>query len=313
MRAEATRPAWVDIRTPPPQGAPSGLITRYAGVAVEVGDLDRALAFYADLFGSPAIERSEGRAQLRLSHDQTLLLVQRDSPRIVPEGGIHRAFRVPADQLDAIETRLGAAGGTIERYHEDRESEHRHDRYIQDPDGNRIQLVAGSGSGIDHVVVETHDLEWAEVFYTQVLDARVEFRVGWAMADVARAWAWGEGKDDAAPWARRWETLYTAERSRVPRVTAQLFVEFAPGVIFGIYLAREHHPEPPRRQFRGTPWTGFWVPSGRLDELEKRLRRIRLRCMEADKGTGGPYVRDGNTLYVRDTGGNFLRFSERSA
>ncbi len=310
MRAEAIPPSWVDIRTPPPQGAPSGLITRYAGVAIEVSDLERAIAFYTDILGSPAVERSDESAQLRLNADQTLRLVQRPDPRVVPDSGIHQAYTVPATQLSAIEDRIAAAGGTVERYHEDREVEHKHNRYAADPDGNRVQLVAGRDYGIDHAVVETHDLEWAEVFYTQVLDARVEFRVGWAMADVARAWAWGEGKDDAAPWARRWETLYTADRARVPRPTAQLFVQFAPGVSFGIYLAREHRPEPPRRQFRGTPWTGFWVPAGRLDELEGRLRGIRLRCMEPAKQTGGPYERIGNTLFVRDTGGNFLVFIE---
>ncbi len=310
MRAELARPTWVDIRTPPPEGAPLGLITGYAGVAVEVSNLDRSIPFYRDLLGSPVIQRRDQSAELRLNADQTLVLVHRASPRAIPESAIHQAYTVPAAQLSAIEARITAAGGAVERYHEDREAEHKHNRYVTDPDGNRVQLVVGREYGIDHAVVETHDLEWAEVFYTQVLDARVEFRVGWSMKDVARAWAWGEGKDDAAPWARRWEQLYTADRARVPRATAQLFVRFAPGVTFGIYLAREHRPEPPRRQFRGTPWTGFWVPAGRLDELENRLRGIRLRCMEPAKQTGGPYERIGNTLFVRDPGGNFLVFIE---
>ena len=312
MRAEVTSPSWVDIRTPPPQGAPSGLISRYAGVAVDVSDLERAIAFYTRVLDVPVVGRSAEGVHLRLNADQKLVLAQRDNPRVVTEGGVHQAYTVPADQISAIEARIDAAGGTVERYHEDREVEHKHNRYAADPDGNRIQLVAGSSLGIDHAVVECHDLEWAEVFYTQVLNARVEFRVGWSMDDVARAWAWGEGKDDAAPWARRWEQLYTAERSRVPRTTAQLFVQFAPGVTFGVYLALEHRPEPPRRQFRGTPSTSFWVPAGRLDELHARLRGIRLRCMEPAKATSGPYVREGNTLYVRDTGGNFLTFSERA-
>ncbi len=309
-RAEIASPTWVDIRTPPAQGPQSGLISGYADVAVDVGDLDRAVAFYTGVFGTTVVGRAGVGVHLRLNDRQTVHLVQRNAPRVAPESAIHQAYSVPAAELAAIESRIAAAGAELDRYHEDRPAEHPHNRYFADPDGNRIQLVVGRELGIDHTVIECHDLEWAEVFYTQVLDARVEFRVGWAMEDVARAWAWGEGKDDAAPWARRWEQLYTAERSRVPRATAQLFVQLAPGVTFGIYLALEHRPEPPRRQFRGTPASRFWVPAGRLDEVESRLKGIRLRCMEPDKSTGGPYQRIGNTLHVRDTGGNFLMFIE---
>jgi catechol 2,3-dioxygenase-like lactoylglutathione lyase family enzyme len=199
----------------------------------------------------------------------------------------------------------------VHRYHEDREAERQHNRYFVDPDGNRVQLVAGSEAGIDHVAVETHDVEWAEVFYTQVLGGRIEMRVGWRMDDFAGAWAWGAGEDQCAPGARRWDKLYTDDQARVPRSNSQLFVEFGTGVSLGLYLATEHRQEPPRGQYGGTPRVGFWLMPGALLELERRLRETRLRCMDIAEGFGGPYERGGDTLYVRDTGGNFLEFRER--
>jgi catechol 2,3-dioxygenase-like lactoylglutathione lyase family enzyme len=313
MRADTTAPTWVDIRTPPPHGDPPGLIIGYSAVAVEVRDVERALVFYSGVLGFPVHKTAPDNAQLLLNPRQWLALVKRDETRVVPESAVHQACTVPAGQLGPIGARVTAAGGEVHRYHEDREAERHDNCYVVDPDGNRVQLVAGATYGIDHAVVETHDLEWAEVFYTQVLDARIESRVGWKMADFARAWDWGNGKDDCMPGSRRWETLYTGDRARVPRPTAQLFVQFAPGVSFGIYLAGEHRSEPPRGQFWGTPTTSFLVQTGGLGELERRLRGIRLRCMEASAKTGGPYERVDNILLVRDPGGNFLEFREQSA
>jgi hypothetical protein len=115
------------------------------------------------------------------------------------------------------------------------------------------------------------------------------------------------------PGSRRWETLYTGDRARVPRPTAQLYVQFAPGVTLAVYLAGEHRPEPPRGQFWGTPVTSFLVQPGGLGELERRLRGIRLKCMEPNPETGGPYQRVEDILLVRDSGGNFLEFREKPA
>ena len=55
------------------------------------------------------------------------------------------------------------------------------------------------------------------------------------------------------------------------------------------------------------------VQPGGLGELEARLRQIRLKCMEPNRETGGPYQRADNILLVRDPGGNFLEFREKPA
>jgi len=309
MRADARSVSSVDIRTPAATGEPLGIVTAYSGLTIEVSDLDAAERFYGELLGfGPGRGAGEVR-ELALNDEQTLTLAQRDSPRIFPESGIHQAYRVP--DPEEIAARLESFGVMVHRYHEDRESERSENRYCEDPSGNRVQLIKGRANGLDHVAVEAHDIEWAEVFYTQVLGARVECRIGWQMADFAGAWAWGSGDDDCMPGTRRWDTLYTDEKDTVPRPCAQLFVRFARGVSLAIYLPNVHRQEPPRRQFRGTPNVAFRVAAGRLDELEERLRTIRLRCMEAAPGFGGPYERDGDALYVRDTAGNFLEFRER--
>src|SRR5205814_7846640 len=107
--------------------------------------------------------------------------------------------------------------------------------------------------------------------------ARIETRVGWKMDDFAGAWAWGAGDDACAPGTRRWDKLSTDEKDQVPRPSAQVFFEFAPGVSFGVYLANEHRQEPPHGQFEGTPRASYWLQAGRLDEMERRLKEIRLR------------------------------------
>jgi hypothetical protein len=159
-----------------------------------------------------------------------------------------------------------------------------------------------------------HDLEWAEVFYTQLLGGEIETRVGWHMDDYSRALAWGRGEDDCAPGTRRWDKLYTAARgdddqSRVARANPQLFVRFAPGVVLGVYLALEHRQEPPREQFVGTPRIGFHLRPGGLEALERRCREIGLRCLHRADTTGGPFERMGTALCLKDPGGNFLEFA----
>lgn len=301
---------WVDVRTPPPRGSLPRLVAGYSGVAVEVSDLERAVAFYSGLLGFPIQGPARAGTVLRLNARQSVTLVPVPTPRTGPDTGVHQAYGIPVGQLNAVVARLEAAGVEVQRYHEDREAERRENRYCVDRDGNRIQLVAARELSLDHVAFEDHDLEWAEVFYTHVLGAAVELRVGWRMADYARAWEWGNGDDECAPGTRRWDKLYTDDQARVPRSNSQLFVQFAPGVSLGLYLATEHRQEPPRGEYRGTPSVGFWVQPGALGELERRLRETRLRCMDAAEGFGGPYERAGDALFVRDTGGNFLEFRE---
>jgi len=305
--------SWVDIRTAPPTGGPLGLITGYSDVWIEAKDLDWAARFYGELigFGHPA-SLDEG-VRFSLNPIQSLTIVQRPNPRSLPETGVHQAYRLQRREVEPTLKRLAESGVEVHRYHEDRKAELHDDRYCFDPDGNRVQLVAGSEPGIDHVAVETHDVEWTEVFYTQVLGARIEMRVGWKMDDFAHAWAWGKGEEDCAPGTRRWDKLYTDEKDLVPRPSAQVFFEFGPGVTYGVYLSNEHRQEPPPGQFQGTPRASFWVESGQLDEMERRLKEIRLRCMNPSERFGGPFERERRSLFVRDTGGNFLELRERPA
>ncbi|HEX6511482.1 MAG TPA: VOC family protein [Chloroflexota bacterium] len=297
-------PVLVDVRTPRTT-APADLIAGFGGAVLEVSDADRAARFYREVLGLiDQGDEAEG-PRLRLGSAQ-LTLCQRPQPKVLPDSGTHLALRLPAPDIGPVLRRLEASGVDVHDYREDRPAEQEQNRYFADPDGNRLQLVVGDSPGIDHAAVETHDLEWAETFYTHVLGGAVETRVGWRMADYAGAKAWGEGKDGRAPGTRRWDKLYSATinpEGRVARPNAHIFVTLGPGVVIGLYLAAEHRQEPPLDQFAGTP--RICLQTSHLDELEQRLREVRLRCLPTSK-SGGPFERHGRALFVRDPGGNFL-------
>jgi catechol 2,3-dioxygenase-like lactoylglutathione lyase family enzyme len=298
---------WVDIRTPPTAHA-LDLFASYAGAVVEVADIPRALHFYTNLLGFERAGATPDGPRLRLGPDHHLMLAERPTPHTYPDSGTHLACGLAPSAYAAALDHLAAAGISVHSYREDRPDEHDANCYCVDPDGNRLQLVATAAPGLLHAAVETHDLEWAEVFYTQVLGGVVEMRVGWHMDDYARAVRWAEGAEDCAPGTRRIDKPYSDDIGgrRLARPNPQCFVAFAPGVVLGLYLATEHHQEPPPDQFVGTPRLAFRVAPGRLAELEDRLRTVRLRCMLPAEATGGPYERHGDALFVRDPGGNFL-------
>jgi catechol-2,3-dioxygenase len=295
----------VDVRTPP-TSVPAGLIAAFSGALLEVGDADRAARFYRDQLGlSQEGEAAEGPL-LRLGSAR-IILCERANPGVLPDSGTHLALRLPAADVETALSRLHAAGIALHDYREDRAAEHDQNHYFADPDGNRLQLVAGAEPGIDHAAIETHDLEWAEAYYTHVLGGVVETRVGWRMADYAGAKAWGDGQDARAPGTRRWDKLYSATINpdgQVARPNAHIFVALGTGVILGIYLATEHRQEPQPDQFTGSPRLCF--RTSQLDELERRLKEVRLRCQQSSKATGGPFERSGQALFLRDPGGNFL-------
>ncbi len=301
----------VDIHAAPAVGS-LGLLEAYAQVVVEVGDLGAAERFYGEVLGFGRDGKTPDGPRFRVADGQFVVLKSSPSPRTLPDSGVHQAYRFTAPELAAVTQRLAAEGVVIEDYREDRHAEDDQNRYCADPAGNRVQLVLGESRGIDHAAVETHDLEWAEVFYTHVLGGAIETRIGWHMDDYARAQEWAEGREKCAPGLRRWEKLYAegAENARVARVTPHLFVDLGVGALLGIYLATEHRQEPPPDEFRGTPRLGFRVARGRLAEVEERLRNYVLRCMESNPATGGPFEQAAGRLFVRDPGGNFLELGE---
>jgi catechol 2,3-dioxygenase-like lactoylglutathione lyase family enzyme len=300
---------WVDIRTPWRRTEPLGLARGFAGAILEVADAARGAGFYGDLLGLERGPSDEGVA-FRCG-DASIVLAERAAPRVLPDSGTHLALRLERDAIDAACARAGAAGIAVHRYREDRPGEEVDPCYLSDPDGNRLQLVAGA-RGIDHAAVETHDLEWSETFYTQVLGGVVEFRVGWRMQDYASAWAWGEGKDDRAPGTRRWDKRYTTieGQAKMPRPNAHVFVRLGPDALIGVYLATEHRPEPPPDAVRGTPRLVLAADREGLDAVADRLAQLRLRPLGPVAGSGGPFERHGDRIFVRDPGGNFLELRE---
>jgi catechol 2,3-dioxygenase-like lactoylglutathione lyase family enzyme len=297
-------PVLADIRTRRPSAA-LGLIDSYSHLVLEVGEVARTIDFYTGLLGFKCTSSS----RIEIGGNQYLELVQQEQPKTLPETGTHQAYRFAA--VDSVVARLKAASIEVHDYHEDRPAERDQNRYCYDPDGNRVQLLSGQ-PGIDHAAIETHDLEWAETFYTQVLGGIVESRVGWRMEDYAGATQWEKGDDHCAPGTRRWDTRYTTveSKAKVARPNAQIFLHFGGDAILGIYLATEHRQEPPPDQYSGTPRIGLRAASGRLTEIEQRLRDVRLRSMQLNPETGGPYQRQGSSLLVRDPGGNFLAIVE---
>jgi len=290
-------------------------------IAIEVSDLKRGEEFYRDLLGFessgwdsvPGCGRS---VSLRASSGQCLILCESPEPRSLAETGVHQAYRVAAAHREAIGKKLAARDIQAHTYKEDRPAEEGDNFYFYDPDGNRIQLVisktqADAGVkvlGIDHAVVECHDLEWAEDFYGRTLGLSVDYRVGWRTADYVRAKLWGEGKEEMAPGTRRWDQRYTVmeQKKRLPRPNTQLFLHVGNDIL-GVYLATQHRQEPPEEQIVGTPRVGFRANRRTLDESVKLLKERRSPLH-------GPIEHPASipiavSIYFKDPGGNFLELS----
>ena len=94
-------------------------------VALQVDDIDEAVAFYTDLFQAPAVDRIPGAAFLRMG-DQFLALFQRGPRTEEPH------FGLVVDDKDAVRRTLEEAGVEVlpGRFFD-----------IRDPSGNRVQIV----------------------------------------------------------------------------------------------------------------------------------------------------------------------------
>jgi catechol 2,3-dioxygenase-like lactoylglutathione lyase family enzyme len=94
-------------------------------VALQVDDIDEAVAFYTDLFQATSVDRIPGAAFLRMG-DQFLALFQRGPRTEEPH------FGLVVDDKDAVRRTLEEAGVEVlpGRFFD-----------IRDPSGNRVQIV----------------------------------------------------------------------------------------------------------------------------------------------------------------------------
>lgn len=295
-------------------------VTGIAALTVEVGDLDRAVDFYARVLGLKMIGRDMlpacgTHAVLATASGQNVVLSLNPDRPDLRETGVHQAYRVSRDARAAITKVLIAEGIEIRTYKEDRPAEERDNFYICDPDDNRLQLVqtdaneaapAAGLAGIDHAAVQVADMLWAEAFYVDALGLPVDHRVGWKTADYARARKWAAGEEDMAPGTRRLDQRYTVmvNRKTVPRANMQLFLGAGRGAI-GVYLANKHFQEPPEEQLIGTPRIAL-AASGRA-QLEAAARRLAFHR----RPFAGPVIHPSSapveaSLYFKDMGGNFF-------
>jgi lactoylglutathione lyase len=94
-------------------------------VALQVEDLEEAVAFYTDLFQPTAVDRSEPDAAFLEIGDQFLALFQRGPRAEEPH------FGLVVDDKQVVREALGAAGVEVLGPRLD----------FRDPSGNRVQIV----------------------------------------------------------------------------------------------------------------------------------------------------------------------------
>lgn len=291
-------------------------------LAIEVDDLDAADAFYCGGLGFLREGRDSwpygGPSVLLAAGAQHLFLVEKPGKRAAEFGGTHQAYRISAAGREEVCARLAADGFGIETYREDRPAEADDNYYVIDPSGNRVQLVVqadGSGggtavTGIDHACVEDIDLQWSEIFYADILGLPAAYVHALRTEDYARAREWEAGRHDAAPGCNRMIRYYRiipGQNRMQPRPSLQLFYRAGADVV-GIYMAMDDYAEPPEEQLQGSPCLAFSVVPGGLDALARALEGAgRTFIGPIDEGDDAAL---GATIYCKDTGGNFLAFTE---
>jgi catechol-2,3-dioxygenase len=102
-------------------------------VAIEVGDIQKAVAFYQDVFGLEKLDEGEGDAFFKLGEHQFLAMFERKKmPHVT---GNHHFGLMVRDEAQLAEVRKKITG----KYQLKLESGFRCD--FRDPWGNRIQVV----------------------------------------------------------------------------------------------------------------------------------------------------------------------------
>ena len=291
----------------------------YSHVAIVTPDIQAAHTFYCDVAGfkfagTDMLPDCGTHVALTTASGHLLALCAQGTATPLPKTGNHQAFRVSLAARDEIVSRLAKNGVELHRYFEDRNAEQNDNYYFFDPFGNRLQLVVHGDKpssptlieGIDHVGIQAIDVEWEEKFYIGHLGLPIDQVVGWRTADYVRAKQWGEGKEEMAPGARRWDKRYNIMHGKdpVPRPNAQLFVKTGDGTL-GIYLADTHYQAPPEEDIVGVRRFAFSV---RREDMERLAERL------SDWGpTIGPVKHPASSprsqsIYFRDSGANFIEF-----
>jgi catechol 2,3-dioxygenase-like lactoylglutathione lyase family enzyme len=279
-----------------------------AGAIIEVKDLETTRAFYGRLLRHHSGEWKNSGSTLRFEcGKQKLEFVVRESLKRPAGTGYHKAYRIRNDRLKPLIEEFSQTGSEVQWWREDDPREREGSAYLQDPSGNCVQLLPSNDDELllDHVGVEVHDLEPAEVFYVKVLGGRVGYYHGRKMDDYEEAKAWGEGKDLCAPWTRlavEKRIPDGPERKKIPRPNQQVFARYG-ATTFGLILAREHHQEPPEEMLRGTPRTVFKT-SISLEQAQERLAHPDV-SLDPEGRINLSYETEGTSLFLRDSAGNF--------
>ena len=291
----------------PDRAEPSGPIAAdlLAGVVLEVSDLTATRAFYGPIFRDAAGDWSESRRNLTFrSGRQSIEFVLRARPRTLADGGNHQAYRVRRNRLESLVAELTRAGHQVEWWREDHPKERTPSAYLQDPSGNRVQLVASDDRSLllDHVAVEVFEFDYVEYVYLKALGGRVDYYYGWKIEDYDDARAWASGDDPAAPWTRRDNPGWTDFRDqgrgnpnlRVARPNTHEFVGYGDTRIC-LVSATKVRQEPPEEMIKGTPRAVFHTRQPIAEVVASLSATLPI-----------PFEHQGRSAFLKDPDGNFL-------
>lgn len=293
-------------------GAPQAAPVRpdlLAGVIVEVADLSATRAFYGRIFQEAPGEWQESAASLRFrSGAQTVEFLPRAEPRNRAHAGEHQAYRVGSGGLQRLADELAAAGHTVNWWKEDHPAERAATAYVDDPSGNRVQLVASDPREVllDHVGVAIHEMEEAETFYLRALGGAVDHYHGWRTEDVLEAKAAGVDDLSAAPWTRR-ATMSFRTHQPEPLPSAQLFLAYG-GTRLDVILTAERIPELPEEIVRGTPRLVLRTRQ-RTSDVVLYLSTVDISPVFMKHPRRPRFERDGSSVFLRDPSGNFVELA----
>lgn len=298
-----------------------GVIDGIAHVVIDAPDLARSKSFYESTLGMPvlgsdmmpAVNNSRS-VTFKLPSGQLVTLTETQPLNDLRVSPAHQAYAVTAQARDKIADKLAAQGIALHRFHEDRPTEVKDNYYVDDPAGNRIQLVAKASAdvganAIDHVAIETHNIHWAREFYGTWLSCPLEHRVGWKTQDYLDAKALGEaGMAAAMPGSRYWNERYSKfeKERKALRPNVQVYFTLGREDNLAVYLASRKYQAPQDDQILGAPRTALRVSRKGLDAVAAFFGE-RGRALE------GPIEHDKTlpiaaSVFVKDPGGNFLEF-----